>query len=892
MPRIRPEMVAWQSLYYEPMGFVYSDDTEATISFNDGTRLFSLTPTGGDYWAWVRGQRLTLTGAKTVTVPATEGLWYIYLDTDGLLKATMTPFNFLQQCPVAIVRWDNTNSRALLISDERHGVMMDAATHQYLHNTVRTRYASGLGLAGSVVGDGSADAHAQVAISDGVVEDEDLLVSIADGAAGRYKQDLTPAAYIPIFYLDGATPVWRRVNATTFPVYQGTSRIRYNLDTVGTWSQPDVPVNGHYVAMFLFATNNRFTPNDGVAWEEPIIAVLGQRTDTTIGNARNNNTLEGLTLPSELLTEAKPIYRLIFQTSTAYGNTPHARLRDILDYRSVSTVPGTYLATVHNALAGRETYPAHPASAISDLADLDNEYWVDKNGSDSNPGTIASPFLTIGAACTAIGNAASAADFNDATMRSYIVHIGTGTYVENVTMPVRPNVTFVFATNAVIQGDLTTTWQASYITTYDRMPKQIFTGVDQRGGINGFGCLTGILGNITVNVDGSSKFYAIQFHSIGIVGNIIWQMRGGGATGAVGQQFMFNATMDGITSATTDLYSCTIWAYGLPRNPDVSDPDGIGGISGKVSFGFLDCVTVNGNVSGTGNIDGFIHNTQWKTGLTVDFSTYVGKIAFDIGSWYELNLKYPAHGLPQANLQFTDFNLPYNRKAVTSADYTILDQDYFTDIDFTTGAGDRVCTLPALSTVINQGRIIRVTKVDAAATKVTVTCAGADTFVDGSTTTILNLKGDTVGMIGTVAGWKIINRPCFGLNDPLTGLADGAKHSMPVGETVAFGDLLYLNADGEWYKADANAAATMPGLRMALEAKNDGEMCSMLLFGVATLSSWTWTVGGLLYASAAAAGAMVQTAPAGTGDQVQVLGVAIAATKVQFTPSPVLVEVA
>jgi hypothetical protein len=62
------------------------------------------------------------------------------------------------------------------------------------------------------------------------------------------------------------------------------------------------------------------------------------------------------------------------------------------------------------------------------------------------------------------------------------------------------------------------------------------------------------------------------------------------------------------------------------------------------------------------------------------------------------------------------------------------------------------------------------------------------------------------------------------------------------------------------------------------------------MYGWARDDSWSFTTGGLVYASITA-GALTQTAPSGTGDQVQVVGVAYHADKIQFSPAPVLVEV-
>ena len=95
----------------------------------------------------------------------------------------------------------------------------------------------------------------------------------------------------------------------------------------------------------------------------------------------------------------------------------------------------------------------------------------------------------------------------------------------------------------------------------------------------------------------------------------------------------------------------------------------------------------------------------------------------------------------------------YSEKAVASADYTVLDADSYTDIDFTTAAIDRTCTLPTLAD--NLGRVLFISKIDNAAGHVSVTCEGAEEFLDGETTIILNDQGETLAVRGTTNGWKI-----------------------------------------------------------------------------------------------------------------------------------------
>jgi hypothetical protein len=111
-----------------------------------------------------------------------------------------------------------------------------------------------------------------------------------------------------------------------------------------------------------------------------------------------------------------------------------------------------------------------------------------------------------------------------------------------------------------------------------------------------------------------------------------------------------------------------------------------------------------------------------------------------------------------------------------------------------------------------------------------------------------------------------------------------------VGETVAFPNLLYLKSDGKWWKADADAVATMPALRMALESKNADEACNALVFGRVRDDDWDWTVGGLIFASTDA-GALTQTAPSGTTDIVQVVGIAYHADKMIFQPNFTFIEI-
>lgn len=124
---------------------------------------------------------------------------------------------------------------------------------------------------------------------------------------------------------------------------------------------------------------------------------------------------------------------------------------------------------------------------------------------------------------------------------------------------------------------------------------------------------------------------------------------------------------------------------------------------------------------------------------------------------------------------------------------------------------------------------------------------------------------------------------------------NGTVSTLYAGENLVFGDFCYFKSDGKLWKADADAASTMKVIAMAAATINADANGIFLLQGFARDDSWTWTVGSLpgtsdIFASTTAGGA-TQTAPSGTGDQVQVIGWAGHADRMYFNPSGDVVEI-
>jgi hypothetical protein len=117
--------------------------------------------------------------------------------------------------------------------------------------------------------------------------------------------------------------------------------------------------------------------------------------------------------------------------------------------------------------------------------------------------------------------------------------------------------------------------------------------------------------------------------------------------------------------------------------------------------------------------------------------------------------------------------------------------------------------------------------------------------------------------------------------------ANGPQTStLNAGYSSTIMDLVYLNANGKWLEADADATATSINLLgIAMEAKTDGQAMNVALAGSFVRDdTWNWTIGVPLYVSGTL-GAITATKPSGSGDIVRTVGYAVTADVIFFNPS-------
>jgi hypothetical protein len=376
-------------LNHDPNGFPVNTtgspnpSNQTTISFTNTspTRTFSIAPTGASFSIYVNGTEYTFTTAQTVQITNTEGLWYFYFNSSGVLTASQSFWSLEYDAVVAYVYWDATNTVCSYFADERHCFAMDWRTHYYLHNSIGTRYVSGLAISGYTLNT-SGDTNVQIGISNGTVFDEDLEFDIANGSSGTpastpnfYNQPLTKPATIPVYYQVGATGVWRKTTTANWYIYPDVnSRPYYNLNTAGTWSLADVP-SGDVVSYWIFATNDI---------DNPIIAIMGQQINTSLTNAQINDLFSALSISSGLpFLEMKLLYQIILSVLNSYGGTTNSRVSVVNDFRTSSIGGSGQNATGYISSVGLGF------SVAAGLLSLNSSLWsIDGSGNLTTNGDV------------------------------------------------------------------------------------------------------------------------------------------------------------------------------------------------------------------------------------------------------------------------------------------------------------------------------------------------------------------------------------------------------------------------------------------------------------------------------------------------------------------------
>lgn len=103
------------------------------------------------------------------------------------------------------------------------------------------------------------------------------------------------------------------------------------------------------------------------------------------------------------------------------------------------------------------------------------------------------------------------------------------------------------------------------------------------------------------------------------------------------------------------------------------------------------------------------------------------------------------------------------------------------------------------------------------------------------------------------------------------------------GEDIQNRDLLYIDSNETWKRANANLATTMPAQGIALNTVESGKGIEVLIDGSIRGNDWNWTPGATLY-TATAPGAITETAPSNPNHLIQIIGEAYRSNLIVFSP--------
>lgn len=317
----------------------FPDRTSTSLSWDDGTYTLTLTATNDPIWInGVSYSINTITKQLSIAQEGVSGLYWFWITAPGgipQLNADTTPPGF-DKCLVATVYW-NTTTNLGIISDERHWMGRDRWVHEYLHQSVGARYASG--MAGTFT-------DTTITIGIGEFYDEDIEHS--------WVVDITT---VKVLYHNGDSDWAWDVLTTPYKVVNPgvDNSLRYNNGNVLATVD-----NNKYVNQWVFATADI---------NHPITVVIGTAQYVTIALAR---TASLPSLGTLISAESKLIYKITYQNN---GGTPD--YIETTDYRSSSNLPSvSYVAIDHGSLIGLgdDDHPQYvkttDTTTLDDLSDV------------------------------------------------------------------------------------------------------------------------------------------------------------------------------------------------------------------------------------------------------------------------------------------------------------------------------------------------------------------------------------------------------------------------------------------------------------------------------------------------------------------------------------------
>lgn len=333
-------------LYHRKHGFEVASDGSrlVTISYDETTRVVTITPTGATFRFWIDGVQYIKTGAQAASAhAAATANYYVTYDSSGNLQVSSSIWSILNRAstPVALVYYHASLADGVCFY-ECHTADRVLEFHYNLHHSRGTQYISGGDITGYTLNTDS-DAGVTYAIAAAVIADEDIKSTCgptADG--GPYT----------IFWRDGATGIWTWTDTDSFPFKFGTTFPSYNQYTGATWQLTELSGLGlgQWVNYYVLAV-------PAVDTVHQIVIIPGQNLYTSLASAQSaafdsDVSPGGAIFPFQ---EIRGLWKVTLHALGTYAGTHQCRIEAVASIKSSSVIllsTGAGGITDHGALTG------------------------------------------------------------------------------------------------------------------------------------------------------------------------------------------------------------------------------------------------------------------------------------------------------------------------------------------------------------------------------------------------------------------------------------------------------------------------------------------------------------------------------------------------------------
>lgn len=340
--------MAVSEVTFDSKGFPNRVDT--SLTFDAGTRIVTLAPTGSSFDIFYRGKKFTFTSPLTKEITNMNGGRYIVFnpETQALEELVIGAHPSLKEdLLVAYIYWNYTEQEAIIFGDERHSSDIDVQWHLSQHLDVGAVWRSGGGISYTL--DDSSNSKFGIA-TPLTIADEDLVhvINHSDTPTNDYEQILETEASLPTISISGTTT--RQLNAAT-TWSQGPYGIYYNQFNGSSYSYVSVPEN-EYMCYWIVATNDSIYP---------VKKIMGKNAYATISEAEAEEfESHGFVVP-----EIVPLYKIILKSVTRNLRAEISGVYTLTGRKS--TMSSSFSANSHTELSDRGAADQHPISAITGL---------------------------------------------------------------------------------------------------------------------------------------------------------------------------------------------------------------------------------------------------------------------------------------------------------------------------------------------------------------------------------------------------------------------------------------------------------------------------------------------------------------------------------------------